>query len=64
MPNAAVRVGQRRTEGEKESRRETAAVVAAATTGLINSEEQRSPSRVIHSHPAALSPCLNGADAT
>lgn len=58
MPNAAVRVGRRPTEGEKESRRERAAAVAAATRGLINSEEQRSPSRVIHSYPAALSPCI------
>lgn len=58
MPNAAVRVEQRPADGEKESRRERAAAVAAATSGLINSEEQRSPSRVIHSHPAALSPAL------
>lgn len=42
MPSAAVRMGQRPTEGEKESRGERAAAAAAqaATTGLINSEEQ------------------------
>lgn len=51
-------------ERERERERAAAAAVAAATRGLINSEEQHSPSRVICSHPAALSPCLNAADPT